>query len=97
MASRNPLILKLLGLNLDEDELKFRQTMMGNVQSTADFGQARPSPHGVAQYAAQDRPVVDTGNMPGRTLDQGQPQTTSLMNIGSTLPPLHLIQRRRFG
>jgi len=61
----------------------------------SNLGPASPRSSGVAQYAAQDRPVVS--NMPGRTLDQGQPQTTSLMNIGSTLPPLHLIQRRRFG
>ena len=61
----------------------------------SELGPAAPRSRGVAQYAAQDRPVVS--NMPGRTLDQGQPQTTSLMNIGSTLPPLHLIQRRRFG
>ena len=91
MASRNPLILKLLGLNLEEDELKFRQTMMGNVQSTADFGQARPQPHGVGQYQAQDRPVVDLANMPGPTLAQGQPQYVDLMNIRSRLP------RRYFG
>jgi hypothetical protein len=61
------------------------------------FGDAKPGSYGSAQYAAQDRPVVDPANMPGRTLAQGQPQTTSLMNIGSTLPPLHLRQRRRFG
>jgi hypothetical protein len=91
MASRNPLILKLLGLNLEEDELKFRQTMMGNVQSTADFGQARPGSYGRGQYAAQDRPVVDLGNMPGLTLAQGQPQYVDLMNIRSRLP------RRYFG
>jgi len=91
MASRNPLILKLLGLNLEEDELKFRQTMMGNVQSTADFGQARPGSYGRGQYAAQDRPVVDLGNMPGLTLAQGQPQYANLMNIRSRLP------RRYFG
>ena len=87
MASRNPLILKLLGLNLEEDELKFRQTMMGNVQSTADFGQARPQPHGVGQYQAQDRPVVDLGSMPGLTLAQGQPQYANLMNIRNRLAP----------
>ena len=91
MASRNPLILKLLGLNLEEDELKFRQTMMGNVQSTADFGQDRPGSYGRGQYAAQDRPVVDLGNMPGLTLAQGQPQYVDLMNIRSRLP------RRYFG
>ena len=61
----------------------------------SELGPAAPRSSGVGQYAAQDRPVVS--NMPGRTLDQVQPQTTSLMNIGSTLPPLHLIQRRRFG
>ena len=61
----------------------------------SELGPASPRSSGVPQYAAQDRPGVS--NMPGRTLDQGQPQTTSLMNIGSTLPPLHLIQRRRFG
>ena len=65
--------------------------MMENVPSTADFGQARPSPHGVPQYAAQDRPVVDLGNMPGHTLAQGQPQYVDLMNIRSRLP------RRYFG
>ena len=61
----------------------------------SELGPASPRSSGVGQYAAQDRPVVS--NMPGRTLDQGQPQTTRLMNIGSTLPPLHLMQRRRFG
>ena len=90
MASRNPLILKLLGLNLEEDELKFRQTMMGNVQSTADFGQARPGSYGVAQYAAQDVPPVNIGNMPGLTLAQGQPQYANLMNIRSRLPRRYL-------
>ena len=87
MASRNPLILKLLGLNWDQDELKFRQTMMGNVQSTADFGQARPGSYGRGQYAAQDRPVVDLGNMPGTSLAQGQPQYANLMNIRNRLAP----------
>ena len=91
MASRNPLILKLLGLNLDEDELKFRQTMMGNVQSTADFGQARPGSYGRGQYAAQDRPVVDMANMPGLTLAQSQPQYVNLMNIRSRLPRRFLL------
>ena len=91
MASRNPLILKLLGLNWDQDELKFRQTMMGNVQSTADFGQARPGSYGRGQYAAQDRPVVDLGNMPGLTLAQGQPQYINLMNIRSRLPRRFLL------
>ena len=91
MASRNPLILKLLGLNLEEDELKFRQTMMGNVQSTADFGQAKPGRYGVSQYAAQDRPVVDIGNMPGLTLAQGQPQYVDLMNIRSRFPRRFLL------
>ena len=61
------------------------------------LGDARPGSYGRGQYAAQDRPVVNPANMPGRTLAQGQPQTTNLMNIGSTLPPLHLRQRRRFG
>ena len=89
MASRNPLILKLLCLNWDQDELKFRQTMMGNVQSTADFGQARPQPHGVGQYQAQDRPVVNTGNMPSPFLTQGQPQYANLMNIKNRLAPLY--------
>jgi hypothetical protein len=89
MASRNPLILKLLGLNLEEDELKFRQTMMGNVQSTADFGQARPGSYGRGQYAAQDRPVVDLGNMPSPFLTQGQPQYANLMNIRNRLSPLY--------
>ena len=61
------------------------------------LGDARPASYGGGQYAAQDRPPVNIGNIPGRTLAQGQPQQTSLMNIGSTLPPLHLRQRRRFG
>ena len=87
MASRNPLILELLGLNWDQDELKFRQTMMGNVQSTADFGQARPGSYGRGQYAAQDSPVVDLGNMPGASLAQGQPQYANLMNIRNRLAP----------
>jgi len=98
-------------LALAEEFPQFRDTIMSVISkkknqrmqdlfesaqyNPSNLGPASPSPHGVAQYAAQDRPVVS--NMPGRTLDQGQPQTTSLMNIGSTLPPLHLIQRRRFG
>ena len=61
------------------------------------LGDATPGRYGVPQYFAKDRPVVNPANMPGRTLAQGQPQTTNLMNIGSTLPPLHLMQRRRFG
>ena len=97
MAYRNPIIMQFLGLNMDEDEQKYRMGMMENVPSTADFGQARPSPHGVPQYAAQDVPPVDIGNMPGLTLAQGQPQTTNLMKISSRLAPRHLIQRRRFG
>ena len=95
MAS--PIIMQFLGLNMGEDEQKYRMGMMENVQSTADFGQAKPGSYGVPQYAAQDVPPVDIGNMPGTSLAQGQPQQTSLMNIGSTLAPLHLRQRRRFG
>jgi hypothetical protein len=53
--------------------------------------EARPGSYGRGQYAAQDRPVVDLGNMPGLTLAQGQPQYVDLMNIRSRLP------RRYFG
>ena len=87
MTYRNPIIMQFLGLNMGEDEQKYRMGMMENVPSTADFGQARPSPHGVPQYAAQDRPVVDIGNMPGTSLAQGQPQYANLMNIRNRLAP----------
>tara|TARA_Y100000310_G_C20264689_1_gene615260 strand:+ start:88 stop:363 length:276 start_codon:yes stop_codon:yes gene_type:complete len=90
MAYRNPIIQQWLGLNMDEDEQKYRMGMMENVRSPADFGQARPSPHGRGQYAAQDRPVVDLANMPGLTLAQGQPQYANLMNIRSRLPRRYL-------
>ena len=87
MASRNPIIMQFLGLNMDEDEQKYRMGMMENVQSTADFGQATPRSSGVAQYAAQDVPPVDIGNMPGTSLAQGQPQYANLMNIRNRLAP----------
>ena len=90
MAAKN-IIQQFLGLNMDEDERKYRMGLMENVKSPADFGQARPGSYGVSQYAAQDRPVVDLGNMPGLTLAQGQPQYVDLMNIRSRLP------RRYFG
>ena len=93
----NQAVQDWFGLNWNEDDLKYKLALMENVKSTADFGQAKPGRYGVPQYFAKDRPVVNPANMPGRTLTQGQPQQTSLMNIGSTLPPLHLIQRRRFG
>ena len=86
MASRN-YVQQWLGLNWDEDEMKYRQAMMENVRSPADFGQARPGSYGRGQYAAQDRPVVDMGNMPGRYLTQGQPQYANLMNIKNRLAP----------
>ena len=79
------------GLNWDEDDLKYKTALMENVQSTADFGQARPGSYGVAQYAAQDVPPVDIGNMPGPTLAQGQPQYANLMNIRSRLPRRRLL------
>ena len=98
-------------LALAEEFPQFRDTIMSVISkkknqrmqdlfesaqyNPSNLGPASPRSSGVAQYAAQDRPVVS--NMPGRTLDQGQPQTTSLMNIGSTLPPLHLMKRRQFG
>jgi hypothetical protein len=90
MAYRNPIIQQWLGLNMDEDEQKYRMGMMENVRSPADFGQARPGSYGRGQYAAQDRPVVDMGNMPGPTLAQGQPQYANLMNIRSRLPRRYL-------
>ena len=68
----------------------FRVTGEGGIQ-------AKPGRYGVSQYAAQDVPPVNIGNMPGLTLAQGQPQTTNLMNISSRLAPRHLIPRRRFG
>ena len=48
---------------------------------------ARPDSYGRGQYAAQDRPVVDIGNMPGVYLTQGQPQYANLMNIRNRLAP----------
>ena len=57
----------------------------------SELSPAAPRSSGVGQYAAQDRPVVDLGNMPGLTLAQGQPQYVDLMNIRSRLP------RRYFG
>ena len=87
MASRNPIIMQFLGLNMGEDEQKYRMGMMENVQSPSDFGQASPTSSGVAQYAAQDVPPVDIGNMPGTSLAQGQPQYASLMNIRNRLAP----------
>ena len=48
---------------------------------------ARPGTSGMPQYAAQDRPVVDIGNMPGGYLTQGQPQYANLMNIRNRLAP----------
>jgi len=88
MAAKN-IIQQLLGLNFNEDELKYRQAMMENVKSTADFGQARPQPHGVAQYPAQDVSPVNVGSMPSPFLTQGQPQYANLMNIKNRLAPLY--------
>ena len=90
MAAKN-IIQQFLGLNWDEDDLKYKMGLMENVKSTADFGQARPGSYGVAQYAAQDVPPVDIGNMPGPTLAQGQPQYANLMNIRSRLPRRRLL------
>jgi hypothetical protein len=87
MTSRNPIIMQFLGLNMGEDEQKYRMGMMENAQSTSDFGQATPRSSGVAQYAAQDVPPVDIGNMPGTSLAQGQPQYANLMNIRNRLAP----------
>ena len=86
MAYQN-IIQQFLGLNMGEDDRKYRMGMMENVQSTADFGQATPRSSGVAQYAAQDVPPVDIGNMPGTSLAQGQPQYANLMNIRNRLAP----------
>ena len=86
MAAKN-IIQQFLGLNMDEDERKYRMGLMENVKSPADFGQARPGSYGRGQYAAQDRPVVDLGNMPGTSLAQGQPQYANLMNIRNRLAP----------
>ena len=86
MASRN-YVQQWLGLNWDEDEMKYRQAMMENVKSTADFGQARPGSYGRGQYAAQDVPPVNVGNMPSPFLTQGQPQYANLMNIKNRLAP----------
>ena len=57
----------------------------------SELGPAAPRSRGVTQYAAQDRPVVDIGNMPGPTLAQGQPQYANLMNIRSRLPRRRLL------
>ena len=57
----------------------------------SELGPAAPRSSGVAQYAAQDRPVVDMANMPGLTLAQGQPQYVDLMNIRSRLPRRRLL------
>ena len=78
-----------LNLNLTEDKRKAMMGHMEDVRSPADFGQARPQPHGVGQYQAQDRPVVNTGNMPSPFLTQGQPQYANLMNIKNRLAPLY--------
>ena len=51
--------------------------------------EARPVSSGRGQYAAQDRPVVDIGNMPSPFLTQGQPQYANLMNIKNRLAPRH--------
>jgi len=88
MAAKN-IIQQFLGLNMDEDERKYRMGLMENVKSPADFGQARPGSYGRGQYAAQDRPVVNTGNMPSPFLTQGQPQYANLMNIRNRLAPLY--------
>ena len=88
MAAKN-IIQQFLGLNWDEDDLKYKMGLMENVKSTADFGQARPQPHGVGQYQAKDVPVVNTGNMPSPFLTQGQPQYANLMNIKNRLAPLY--------
>ena len=61
----------------------FRVTGEGGIK-------AQPGRYGVPQYAAQDVPPVNIGNMPGLTLAQGQPQQTSLMNIISRLPRRYL-------
>ena len=53
----------------------------------SNLGPASPRSSGVGQYAAQDRPVVDIGNMPGTSLAQGQPQYANLMNIRNRLAP----------
>ena len=49
--------------------------------------QAKHGRYGVSQYAAQDVPPVDIGNMPGTSLAQGQPQYANLMNIRNRLAP----------
>ena len=87
MASRNPIIMQFLGLNMGEDDRKYRMGMMENVPSTSDFGPASPTSSGVPQYPAQDKPVVDIGNMPSPFLTQGQPQYANLMNIKNRLAP----------
>ena len=88
MAAKN-IIQQFLGLNWDEDDLKYKMGLMENVKSTADFGQARPQPHGVGQYQAKDVPPVNVGNMPSPFLTQGQPQYANLMNIKNRLAPLY--------
>ena len=57
----------------------------------SELGPASPRSSGVPQYAAQDVPPVDIGNMPGPTLAQGQPQYANLMNIRSRLPRRRLL------
>ena len=85
----------------EEDRIIRRDNLLASQEMFRVAGaggiQAKPGRYGVSQYAAQDVPPVNIGNMPGLTLAQGQPQTTNLMNISSRLAPRHLIQRRRFG
>jgi len=49
--------------------------------------EARPGSYGRGQYAAQDVPPVNVGNMPSPFLTQGQPQYANLMNIKNRLAP----------
>ena len=51
--------------------------------------EARPGSYGRGQYAAQDVPPVNVGNMPSPFLTQGQPQYANLMNIKNRLAPLY--------
>ena len=85
----------------EEDRIIRRDNLLASQEMFRVAGaggiQAESGRYGVPQYAAQDVPPVNIGNMPGLTLAQGQPQTTNLMNISSRLAPRHLIQRRRFG
>ena len=74
---------------MDEDRLLAMQELFKMVGQGGMFPtpEARPGTSGVPQYAAQDVPPVNVGNMPNPFLTQGQPQYANLMNIKNRLAP----------